>query len=380
MQRLPWFSAAALGVALALICPLGLAQRGIYTVFGQVQLPDGKPADGVTVQINASSGYSAQTITNDEGQYEFSSLPTGRYRLTATIRPGPTCTLTAVDTDVSRAPSLQVMVHLFFRAVADAQGKPPERAVVSVPEIAQRIPKDAEKAYEKALEQRSKGDIDRATESISKALALFPDYFQALTFRGELAIKQGKTADALSDFSAALKINPDFEPALRGSGFCKLQQRKIADAAIDLERASAAESSGDSDAHLYFGIATLALDRRIEARQSLEQALAAGTDGAVTAHIYLANLEAAEGRFRAAADQLAAYLALRPDGTNAGKLKLQETEWRQRGASKALIGARTRGGPPKGVRNKAQGIAVYALSEHAPGRSVVPPRGGVTAC
>ncbi len=328
MHRLPWFPTAALVVALALVSPIGLAQRGIYTVFGQVYLPDGKPAAAVTVQINASSGYSAQTITNDQGQYEFSSLPTGRYRLSALDPAKPDMHAEPVDTDVSRAPSLQVMVHLFFRDVADAPGKSPDRAVVSIPEMVQHVPRDAERAYEKALEQRRKGDVDRATESIKKALDIFPSYFQALTLRGELGIKQGKTAEALADFSEALKINADFEPALRGSGFCKLQQRKIAEAALDLERALRLNSR-DSDAHLYFGIATLALDRRIEARNSLEQALQLAPDGAVTARIYLANLNAIEGHYAAAADEIGKFLAAQPDAPNADRLKVQEAQWRK---------------------------------------------------
>lgn len=328
MHRLPWFSALAAVIALAFVSPVGLAQRGIYTVFGHVYLPDGKPAVGVTVQINASSGYSAQTITNDQGQYEFSSLPTGRYRLTASDPARPEMLVEPTDTDVSRAPSLQVMVHLFFRAVADAPGKTPERPVVSIPEIAKGVPRDAEKAFQKALDQRSKGDIGRAVESVNKALTLFPTYFQALTLRGELAIKQGRTADALSDFSEALRMNPDFEPALRGSGFCKLQQRRIAEAALDLERALRLNSR-DSDAHLYFGIATLALDRLTEARNSLEQALELAPIGAVTAHIYLANLNAIEGRFGAAADEIGKFLAAQPDAPNVERLKAQEAQWRK---------------------------------------------------
>ena len=328
MHRLPWFPTTALVVALALVSPIGLAQRGIYTVFGQVYLPDGKPAGDITVQISAASGYSAQAITNDQGQYEFSSLPTGRYRLTASDPAKPDMHAEPVDTDVSRVPSLQVMVHLFFRDVANAPGKSPDRAVVSIPEMAQRVPRDAEKAYEKALEQKRKSEFDRATESITKALTIFPTYFQAFTLRGELGIKQGRTAEALADFSEALKINPDFEPALRGSGFCKLQQRKIAEAALDLGRAVELNSR-DSDAHLYFGIATLALDRRIEARNSLEQALQLAPGGAVTARIYLANLNAKEGRYAAAADELQKFLTAQPDTPNAARLKAQQAQWRE---------------------------------------------------
>ncbi len=316
-------------IALFLTCPTSVGQATIYTIFGQVQRPDGTAAAQVSVQIAASSGYATATTTNDQGQYEFPALPPGRYKLTASDPTNPEIRAEATETDVSRAPSQRVMVHLFLREAANAPGKSPERPVVSVPEMTRQVPKNAQKAYEKALEQKVEGKIENAAENIDKALALFPAYFQALTTRGELAIRQGRTADALADFSQALKINPDFEPALRGSGFCKLQQRKVAEAALDLERAVQLNPH-DSDAHLYLGIATLALDKRIEARQSLEQALELAPAGAVTAHVYLANLEAAEGHFRAAADQLAAYLAAQPNAPNAEKLKLQEAQWRQR--------------------------------------------------
>ncbi len=330
MNRFPSFAALLALLVLGTGLPSALGQLTVYTIYGQVQQPDGKPAGRVAVEITSSSGYARQVMTNDQGQYEVPGLAGGRYRLTATHPDDPTLVSDPVETDISRAPVPRVMVHLFLRSSADAPGKSKEGSVVSVPEMAQTAPKDAQKAYEKALEQKVKGDLTRASEEVAKALVLFPEYFQAMTLRGELLIRQGKTAEALADFSNALKINPDFGPALRGAGFCKLQQRKVAEAALDLERALRLNPL-DSDAHLYYGIATLALDRKIEARQSLEQALHLAPDGAVSAHVYLANLEAAEGRFRAAADQLAAYLVLRPDAPNAGKLKLQETEWRQRG-------------------------------------------------
>jgi len=310
-------------------CPTSVAQGTIYTIFGQVQRPDGTAASRVSVQIAASFGYAAETTSNDQGQYDFPGLPAGRYRLTAYDPTNPEIRAEAAETDVTRAPGQRVMVHLFLRETASAPGKSPERPVVSVPEMTMQVPKNAQKAYEKALEQKGKGEVDRAAENLEKALAIYPTYFQALTLRGELAVRQGQTAEALQNFSTALGINPDFAPALRGSGFCKLQQRKVTEAALDLERAVQLNPL-DSDAHLYLGIATLAMDKRIEARQSLEQALQLAPTGAVTAHVYLANLEAAEGHFRAAADQLASYLAAQPNAPNAEKLRLQEAQWRQR--------------------------------------------------
>jgi tetratricopeptide (TPR) repeat protein len=268
-------------------------------------------------------------MTNDQGQYEFPGLPAGRYRLTASDPARPEIHAEAAETDVSRAPSLRVMVHLYFRGVANAPGETAERSVVSVSEIAQRVPRGARKAYAKALEQKHKGEIERAAENINKALAIFPAYFQALTLRAELAVNQGNTTEALADFSRALQIDPDFAPALRGAGFCKLQQRRIAEAALDLERAVQLNSA-DSDAYLYLGIATLALDKRIEARQSLEQALYLAPKGAVTAHIYLANLNAIEGRYLAAADELGTFLAAQPNAPDAERLKAQQAQWRQR--------------------------------------------------
>jgi tetratricopeptide (TPR) repeat protein len=303
------------------------ALQGAVSINGTVSLPDGNPAIRVIVTISGLSGLNREVRTDSQGRFDFQGMPAGRYRLTATNPADPSQFTDAVEVDTSRSALNRLLVHLFLRT-AQAK-KEPRAGVLSLAEASQQIPKDARKAFEEALRLKADNKVEQALKIFTKAIDFYPSYFQALAERGQLHIAKNQNTEAIADFERAVKLNEQWGPALRGLGYCYLEQQKFEVAAKFLERAVATEP-GVANTHLFFGIASLALDRRDAAKKALQEALRLDSKVAVTAHIYLADLYARERQFTEAADELRIYLAASPDAPNAARLKAKEAELRAR--------------------------------------------------
>ncbi|HZN11938.1 MAG TPA: carboxypeptidase regulatory-like domain-containing protein [Blastocatellia bacterium] len=318
-----WLLLLALGSG-----PAAAAAQG-FSVFGSVSLPDGSRAAHVRVKIEGMNGLTREARTDDQGQYEFSAIPGGRYRLTAVNPSDPAHYTDPVEADTSRSAGRRLQVNIYFRVPpGGAKGAPPGHTV-SVAEATQKVPKAARKAYEKGLKLKGGSKTDEALASFDEAVRLYADYFQAFSERAELRLKRGEARAAAEDFARALELNEDYLPALRGGGSLLLQQRSFADAAEYFGRAARLDPGVALD-HLFLGYAELVLDRRAEARQGLEQALALDAKRAARARVYLAELDGREGKFKEAADGLATYLAENPEAPDAAKLRSLEIQLRAR--------------------------------------------------
>jgi Tfp pilus assembly protein PilF len=310
-----------------LTCWLAQAQPS-YTIHGKVSLPDGRPAPRVTIHLTGPLGLNQQAATDDQGQYEFPNIPAGRFTVWVVNPDDDTQTSDPVSVDTSRIAGLRVLVHLHLKKPVSASSvNSPEHPVVSVREMAERIPKKARKAYEEALKERARNRPGRAEAKLDAAIRSCPEYFQALTTRGELLISQGRCGEAIEDFRKALLIHPQYGPALRGSGYCLLEQGRFQESVRDLEQAVSLEP-GHHDAHLFLGIALLAINRETGAEENLRRALSLDPRRAASARIYLAQIHAARGDYRAAAEEISAYLEAEPGAPNAARLRTQLEHWK----------------------------------------------------
>ena len=297
------------------------------TVLGTVTLPDGSPAVHVRVKISGQTGLNFDTTTDSSGRYQF-QVPVGRYRLAATNPQDANQFTDPIEADTSRVGGNRVLVNLYLREPATRRADP-RPGVISLAEASQQIPKEAKKAFDDGMKRKSDRQIDKALDSLTRAIDSYPGYFQALAERGEIFIAKNQIAEAIEDFTKAFKLNEDWGPALRGLGFCYLEQQKFAEAVQYLEHAIQVDPTV-ANTHLFLGIATLAIDRRDAARKALQEALKLDSKGAVSAHIYLADIHAREERFKEAANELRIYLDARPDAPNAARLKAKEAEMRAR--------------------------------------------------
>lgn len=304
----------------------------VYTIQGQVSLAEGMPAGQSVVTLVSHSGVPRQTFTTEQGRYEFRDIPEGAYVLSAKSLTDSKLSSDGVEADTTFTATGDLTVNLVLRKDLSAHGAPRRAEAVSAAEVGQKVPKQARQAFKEALKLREEGRNDKAVQSLTRAVELFPDYFQALAERGDLLILGGKLAGASEDFARALKVNPRYGPALRGAGYCKLEKREFEESARYLEQATAAQPA-DANAYLLLGIAYLELDRREQAEGALLKALSFDTERELRARIHLGNLYAREGRYREAADQLRKYLDARPDDPAAADLTEVEAKWRARAAA-----------------------------------------------
>lgn len=303
----------------------------VFTIRGRVSLPEGMPAGQVLVTLLSRSGVPRQAYTTDHGRFEFEGIPEGAYSLSAKSLTDPTLAADSVEADTTRTATGSLNVSIILRKEVVAPAGRPRAEVISAAEAAQRVPKPARRAYQEGLKFRRDKQPEKALQSLSRAVELYPEYFQALAERGDLRALRRELAQAAEDFARALKANPRYGPALRGAGYCKLEGREFEEAVSYLERAASAQPD-QANTYLLLGIAYLELDRREQARSALLKALGFNTARELRAHIYLGNLFAREHRYEEAAEELRKYLEAYPADPEAANLKAVESQWRARAA------------------------------------------------
>ncbi len=304
-------------------------QGGGFTVFGRVSLPDGRPAVRVRVFIETTNGLKRDILSDDQGNYEFRGMTSGRYRLSAINPDEPKQFSEPAESDTTRAFASRLQVNIYLRLPQHDTETTYKPGTVNVAEARQNIPKPARQAYEQGLKFQKENQADKALASLNQAIEIYPEYFQALTDRGNLFMQQNKLAEALADFDRALQINGQYSPALRGSGYCNIQQRKYEEAIGQLDKSLKYEPQ-IALTHMLIGYANLSLNRYDQAKLALQQSLKLGADNVVRARVYLAEVFAHEQKFKEAADEIRAYLRLRPDAADAASLRKLEADWRVR--------------------------------------------------
>lgn len=304
----------------------------VFTVQGQVSLPEGMPVGQAVVTLFSRDGVPRQTYTTEQGRFEFRDIPEGGYTLSARSLSDSKLTVEGVEADTAHTATGNVTVNLVLRGEVAPPGALKKPEAVSIAEVEQKVPKQARQAFREALKFREEKQNDKALQSLTRAVELFPEYFQALAERGDLLVVAGKLPEAAEDFARALKVNPRYGPALRGAGYCKLERREFAAAARHLEQATTARPD-DANAYLLLGIAYLELDQREQSEAALVKALSFNTRRELRAHIHLGNLYARSGRYKDAAEQLRQYLEANPEDPEAAHLKEVEARWRARAAA-----------------------------------------------
>jgi tetratricopeptide (TPR) repeat protein len=288
-----------------------------FTIYGAVRLPDGSRAPKAIVLLSSQMNPSLQVFADDLGRYEITNVPSGRYWLTAANRSDPEQFSEPVEVEMSRSTPSRLLINIYLRTGAKVEpGKPLRSEVITLTEAAQRIPKSAQKAFNQALKYRAKNQYEKAMESYSHSIDIFPTYMQAYAGRGHLHILMNRLEEAAADFARALELDKSCEPALRGMGTCKFLQEDWEGAIEYFERAISV-SPRNAINHLFFGVCSSQLDRRNIARAALEKALAIDPRGAVRAHVHLANLWIKEKRPHEAIAELEAYLAAVPNAPDA---------------------------------------------------------------
>ncbi|HET9713067.1 MAG TPA: tetratricopeptide repeat protein, partial [Pyrinomonadaceae bacterium] len=245
---------------------------GIHTIQGRVYSPTGKPVTtALKVRLDSPNTGSIQTVTDQDGAFNFPRLEAGEYRIT--VEGGSEFENANEPASIYRESSPGgriVRVDIFMR---------PKENFGSVQ-------KDAVAAYKKAQELDKSGDGKKAIEQLNKALAIDPKFGPALNLLGVQYLKLGQPDKAAETLEQAVKIAPnDFLPRLN-YGIALLNQKKFDLAEQELRTALSKNESAPT-VHMYLGIALMNLKRLDEAEKELRVAVNSNSNEIAPAHRYL---------------------------------------------------------------------------------------------
>lgn len=101
-----------------------------------------------------------------------------------------------------------------------------------------RVPDKAKRLVEKAQNELARGQEEKSLEHLMQALAVAPDYSQALATRGIIKLVQDHPGDALTDFELAIHADPKDGLAYLVMGCALNKLLRYRDAVPYLERSS----------------------------------------------------------------------------------------------------------------------------------------------
>jgi len=205
---------------------LNSSRQQVRTINGSVQDTNNRPLKDVHVELKDASGSVISAAdTNSSGSFEFSLAPAGTYLVVATS--GLEQVSERVDTSAfPGAVNLRMPAH-----------KPEDGVAGQSISVAQyRIPAKARDEYRKAHETLEKGKMDEAGKHLAKALELCPNYADALTLRGVLALNKKDPQAAIADLDKAIKADGNYALAYIVMGSALNMESKFDEAIRMLQR------------------------------------------------------------------------------------------------------------------------------------------------
>lgn len=178
-------------------------------------------------------------------------------------------------------------------------------------------------AYEKA------GKSEQAIDDYTRAISLFPSYYEAFFSRGTAYDRMGRFDQAIEDYSSAISLKPSSYEAYtnRGLAYKKIGQR--AEAITDFERAISLSASAGK-AHFNIGVMRFEDGRYADAIEQFDRAIGIDpTDAEAYGNRGLAH--AVTGQSSAALKDFDKAIELRPDFPdiyyNRGRLYAASGQW-----------------------------------------------------
>ena len=303
------------------------------TINGTIRNPNLRPISDVRVTLQNNS-YSpiASAFTDGSGQFRFGNLPPGVYYVE--VEPGvqdyerQSQRVEAVSRRAGTGEIFRVDITLKVKRNDDGTNLivPANKSVV----FYQPVPNEAKKEYASAVKSLEKNDFKAASNSLNRAIELFPDYYDALELLGTESVRRKQYESAIPHLAHAVEVNKDGWRAFYSLGVAQYETNQWGDAAKTFQRA--VELSPDSaNSHMMLGMALATNgETRAEAIQALEKAVSLGKDKIPQACFYLGALYAKNNQYREAADSLEEYLRLSPKADERDKIKKLIKEFREK--------------------------------------------------
>lgn len=182
---------------------------------------------------------------------------------------------------------------------------------VSVREL--KIPGKARDAFENGLDRLNKLDVAGGRTQFARAVAAFPEYYEAYYHLGVAELRLGNNQQAAENFQKAIDLSGGKYPwAQFALGLVLCRRGEYAEAKRVMDRGLELDSNSDIG-HVMLSVVLFDLNRLEEAEQSAREALARNP-GLASAYLTLADVHGRKQEFTSELHDLDAYLRLAPDG------------------------------------------------------------------
>lgn len=282
------------------------------------------PIPDATVEVQDSVGFAAAGTTKQttqDGQVDFNSY-TGSHRIRIV---GSEIEAYEGDFEISPNEASHIeRIRVKLKNPVGANDAGPSGPPVSAARL--KIPKNAEKEYDKGNKAAEKQNWPAAADAYRSAIKLYPDYDLAYNALGIALSSQGDNAGAKAAFEKAVDITPEYamanrnlarillgekdcqgadallrkslqiEPvnawALTNAAYCELQLKNFSDAAAHALKVHDVPHTGYENAHYIAALALEQLGQKDEARAQYDLYLKEAPTGAnaVNAHEAIARL------------------------------------------------------------------------------------------
>jgi tetratricopeptide (TPR) repeat protein len=264
----------------------------------------------VEVNSQAAGQRMVTEYTSQDGSFTVAGLSTGNYEVRAESG------VLEASTQVQVGDG-QAWVNLRMpNSGAQGRGSAP---TVSVQQL--RVPEKAASFLAKAHEAMDKRRLDEATNYVSKALASYPEYAQALTLRAILEMQQDHYDQAAADANHAIQDDPNYGTAYLVMGAIFNCQKKFEDALRSLQRAELLLPNA-WQGYFESSKALLQLERFQQALQQSDKALALNDAGShPELHLLKGYAYIGLRTYGAAVTELEQYVSHFPDGPDAARVR-----------------------------------------------------------
>jgi len=266
---------------------------------------DSRPIRHARVEfLNQSTGWTASTLTDDDGRFSLAGLLPASYQVTVAA---PACRKFETTLNVERS-TAPLILHL---DKTDQPPTPRNDSVVSLLEL--RMSDKAEALFAKGTKLLQKGDFSHSLVYLQHAIAKDPGYYRAYHNLGLAYHQLGQVDDAERAFQKSIDLtNSGYAPSQFALAMMLCEKREFQQAerliqsGLDMEPGSALGK-------YFLALVQLALNRPAEAEQSARDALWRNANQA-EAYILLAKVHESEHNPYAVVTDVAAYRKLAPHG------------------------------------------------------------------
>jgi Tfp pilus assembly protein PilF len=195
-------------------------------------------------------------------------------------------------------------------------------------------PKPAQKAYERAIQQADKGNVEAAEASFTRAVDIYPQYASAWYEMGRIRQSRNRPTEAKEAFLRATKADPKFASPYDRLAQISSQEGNWTDAITYSSEAIALDPIALPSSWFYNALGHWSVRQFEDAGKSAQETLKLDSSHTFPmAELILAASFAGRSDYTSEMQHLRAYLAIVPDGKNSARVRERITDLEQQFAT-----------------------------------------------